>query len=211
MMLTCFRNGASGCRISDRSKLSRLPPASTCPSSRRAGSRSRRIASCLSPRSGRAPCRPAPSIPGTAARSTRPRRRRNVRRDRCFLVMNIVSFRIATVGFFIFIWNGVARDDAEDERRESVVVLRSAVHHRPHRRHVEVLHRAAERVGEEFLGRVGRERVGSRQQGRPQIGRTVQLRAVHELAGRVHRRSVRRRRATCRRGRSSRARSRSGP
>ena len=76
---------------------------------------------------------PEPSIRAAATPASTPAPCRNVRRDRCFLVMN-PSSSISAAGpdtadrtpltSSRVIWNGVALDDAEHERREPVVVLR---------------------------------------------------------------------------------------
>ena len=64
-------------------------PASTCPSSPRAGRRCSRAASWERRRCSSAASARRPSIPGRATPCVTPAPRRNVRRDRCFFVMNI--------------------------------------------------------------------------------------------------------------------------
>src|SRR5215467_269788 len=69
---------------------------------------------------------------------------RNVRRDRCFFVMNaIFSLQRFSLHFLL---KRIALDHSEDQRRELVVVWSSLSNNRTNRRHVVVLHRAADSV-----------------------------------------------------------------
>src|SRR5215831_10000048 len=74
---------------------------------------------------------------------------RNVRRDRCFLVMNAI-FSLLRFSLH-FLLKRVALDDSEYKRRELVIVLSGLSNDRTNRRHVVVLHRAANRVSQKLL------------------------------------------------------------
>ena len=76
--------------------------------------------------------------------SVTPVPRRNVRRERCFFVMNVTA-RVPPS--YRFIWNGTLLHDADDERREPVVVAGRVANDGAHGRHVEVLDPPAQRVG----------------------------------------------------------------
>src|SRR5215467_12254169 len=114
-----------------------------------------------------------------------PTPRRNVRRDRCILLMNISALwqltndneqvtaeeeplhisKLLVVTCNLLLLHShlerITRHHTKDQRRESVVVLRSAVNDGTNRRHVEVLHGPSQRIREQLLGDVGHERIGS--------------------------------------------------
>src|SRR5215470_17255328 len=120
-----------------------------------------------------------------------PTPRRNVRRDRCILLMNISALRELTTSKFSVVscnllllhshLERITRHHAKDQRRESVVVLRSTSNDGTNRRHVEVLYGPSQRIREQLLGDVGHERIGSREQSSAKIARPLDDGAVHQL------------------------------
>src|SRR5262245_24467110 len=128
-----------------------------------------------------------------------PRPRSIVRRDRCFLVTNIVALlslgggglrrdRLVLVGG----WRRaelerLAVRDAGENRREAVVLAARVVQDAPHRRHVVVLHAAAERVNHELLGQRLHELGRIVEQRFPQIDGPLDRPAIGELTRRVDR------------------------
>src|SRR5687767_13610858 len=121
--------------------------------------------------------------------SVTPAPRRKVRRDKCAFVMNAISVSAAgpkgpALLLHAFL-ERVAVDDAQDQRREPIVVRAGAPDDRTHARHVVMVHRPAQRVCHQLLGCRRHERVRSAQDRLTQIGGTAHRRAVSELALRV--------------------------
>ena len=125
-------------------------------------------------RRARPPFAPAPSSAGTIASSSGSAiaapnvPRRNVRRDRCFFVMIMAT--APSLVRPLLDWFGRlqprphlerrALDDAVNDRREAVVVLRRLLHDAPDDRHIGRLEAAAQRVGQHPLGQHGDEGFG---------------------------------------------------
>ncbi len=104
-----------------------------------------------------------------------------------------------------------ALDDAKHQRRKAVVLRGRRGRDAAHRRHVVILHAAAERVRHQAFGQRLDEagRVG--QQRPAQLRRAVELGAVDQCARQIQRADPLRSCESRRRRRSSRARTRAGP
>src|ERR1700733_16324968 len=102
--------------------------------------------------------------------TTAPTPRRTVRRDKCFLVRNIMSNPLAhsvryqhlshlhvrlggaLTGGYLLHLKSRTRDDTYQDRREAIVVGGRGAHDPSHRRHVVIIERAAERIGHQITG-----------------------------------------------------------
>ena len=132
----------AACRISENSKS--VPVGGRRPLVHRGAVRdvdARRAGSSAWPPSAPARCRPESSSRAAAAPRVTPAPRRNVRRDRCFLVMKVTAAGLRGIrdALRLHLERGAAHD-AADERREPVVVgARRRRTMRAHGRHVVVL------------------------------------------------------------------------
>src|SRR5207249_3368622 len=129
---------------------------------------------------------------------------RNIRRGMCFFETNILAAPLFTLpvarrlrltrnrglrapGIHL---KRLALDDAEDERREAVVVACGIPRDGADQRHVLILDAAAQAIRQQFFGHDFHELTGVPKQPFPQTRRAVDFRAVVHLGRRVDGRSL---------------------
>src|SRR6202021_3120719 len=133
---------------------------------------------------------------GSASETPMPRN--TVRRDRCFLVMYIrLRFLFETRVRFKKLAGSRAShakrpafDDCDDERRKLVVVARCLSFYRAYERHVGRLQPAARGVRKQILAERSEKRIAMIQDRAPQTRRSIELRSVEHLAGRINRQAA---------------------
>src|SRR5438552_2179281 len=126
--------------------------------------------------------------------SDTPMPRRTVRRERCFLVMNIDvrllfhSGDIGCRGLRLFRSSHLERGalyDAEDERGETVVAPGRLALNATHERHISIISYAADAVSQKIFGKSTDKCIGMIRNRLTQAGGAVQLHAVEHFAGGV--------------------------
>src|ERR1700733_12689830 len=115
-----------------------------------------------------------------------PKPRRTVRREMCFLVMNIVLTPRGTCENCRLVFRPShlerrAFHDAQNDRGKPIIDAGRFTVDGPNRRHVVVFEAAAQRIGQQLLSEGSGERIRMVHQCLPQAGRTIDFGAVHQL------------------------------
>src|SRR5580704_7459536 len=111
--------------------------------------------------------------------SVTPTPRRNVRRGRCVLVLNLMALLLILCPFYFGVKGGAVYDSQHDGR-ETIIVARGVFQDRADGGHVGVFDAASEGVGHEPFGEHAGEDFGIGGEGAAEFERTTHFRSVEE-------------------------------